>query len=74
MARNDDFDPFTDDNSNWIFGIFYFNREDKRLFVPKQKPSIGWTINFANPWSVLSLICACTAFGLLGYFASKFGK
>ncbi|MBX3165203.1 MAG: hypothetical protein KF900_12065 [Bacteroidetes bacterium] len=42
------------DNSNWIWGLFYFNREDKRLFPPKRIPLLGWTINFANPYSVLA--------------------
>jgi uncharacterized membrane protein len=30
-------------------GPFYFNRKDPRLMVPKLHPSMGWTLNFANP-------------------------
>ena len=41
------------DPSNWIFGIFYFNKKDKRIFPPKRVPSLGWTINFANPYSII---------------------
>lgn len=37
---------------NWIWGIFYYNPEDPRLFPPKKIKELGWTINFANPNSV----------------------
>lgn len=40
------------DSTNWKLGMFYFNREDKRLFVPKIMPILGWTINFANPYFI----------------------
>ncbi|MFL5754277.1 MAG: DUF5808 domain-containing protein [Bacteroidia bacterium] len=45
-----------DDPSNWIWGIFYYNKDDKRLFPPKRIPYLGWTVNFANPYSVLCMI------------------
>jgi uncharacterized membrane protein len=43
-------------------GIFYSNRDDPALFVPKRF-GIGYTLNFANPWSwaVLVLIFAMVA-------------
>ena len=41
------------DPSNWKLGIFYYNKEDKRLFPPKRLKPMGWTINFANPKSIL---------------------
>lgn len=50
------FEKWHKDYSNWIFGIFYFNKEDKRLFPPKRLKSMGWTINFANPKSILIFI------------------
>lgn len=40
------------DPENWIWGIFYYNREDKRMFPSKRVKEMGWTINFANPNSV----------------------
>ena len=43
------------DASNWKLGLFYFNPKDKRIFPPKRL-GIGWTINFANPFSILALI------------------
>lgn len=44
------------DPSNWILGIFYFNKKDKRIFPSKRLSFLGWTINFANPFSVLTLV------------------
>ncbi|MGZ3904957.1 MAG: DUF5808 domain-containing protein [Bacteroidia bacterium] len=41
------------DPSKWKFGVFYFNKDDKRIFPPKRNPYLGWTINFANPYSIL---------------------
>jgi uncharacterized membrane protein len=39
---------------SWKLGVFYFNPEDPSLFVPKRS-SLGYTLNFANPWSWLVL-------------------
>jgi uncharacterized membrane protein len=44
------------DPSKFYWGIFYFNREDKRLLPPKRVPFLGWTVNWANPYSVLLLV------------------
>ena len=44
-------DAWHKDPANWKLGIFYFNREDKRIFPPKRIAMLGWTINFANPFS-----------------------
>ncbi|OXA82483.1 hypothetical protein SAMN05444397_107205 [Flavobacterium aquidurense] len=44
------------DPNNWIWGIFYYNPEDSRLFPPKKIKQLGWTINFANPNSVFLVI------------------
>jgi uncharacterized membrane protein len=47
----------TDDN-HWK-GIFYVNRDDPALWIPKRF-GIGYTLNFGNPWSwaVMGLILA----------------
>ena len=42
------------DPGNWR-GVFYFNRKDPRLTVPKIT-STGWTFNFASPWAYLLII------------------
>ncbi len=47
------FDQWHDDPANWIWGIFYYNKKDKRIFPPKRFRALGWTINFANPYSIL---------------------
>jgi len=41
------------EKSKWIFGIFYFNPKDKRIFPPKRISALGWTVNFANPYSII---------------------
>jgi len=43
-------------------GVFYVNRQDPRLWVPK-RVGYGWTVNFAHPaagW-VMALLAAATA-------------
>jgi uncharacterized membrane protein len=44
------------DPQNWKWGIFYYNPEDNRLLPPKKIKSMGWTVNFANPWSILVML------------------
>ena len=36
---------------NYKLGLFYFNRSDNRIFVPKMISRMGWTLNFARPES-----------------------
>jgi uncharacterized membrane protein len=48
-------DTMSRNPSNWK-GIFYFNRRDPRIIVPKLNPSLGWTLNFASPYSYLFLV------------------
>jgi uncharacterized membrane protein len=49
-------DKWHQDPSNWIWGIFYYNKEDERILPPKRIKQLGWTINFANPNSVFFLV------------------
>jgi uncharacterized membrane protein len=44
------------DPENWVWGMFYYNPEDPRLFPPKKNKEFGWTTNFANPNSVTVMI------------------
>ncbi len=44
------------DSQQWIRGLFYYNKEDKRIFPPKRIRYLGWTINFANPYSILAFV------------------
>lgn len=52
----EDFDNWHKDPNNWFLGCFYYNHEDKRIFPPKRVKWMGYTVNFANPYSVLILI------------------
>ena len=45
-----------DDSKNWKLGIFYFNKEDKRIIISKRLKLFGWTLNFANPLSYIIMI------------------
>ena len=38
-------------NNPYKFGIFYYDPNDKRVFVLKRIKYLGWTLNFANPIS-----------------------
>ena len=46
------------------FLFIYWNPDDKRIFVPKRW-GIGWTVNFANPYSILALIVIILIVSLL---------
>jgi uncharacterized membrane protein len=48
-------DRWHDNPANWKFGVFYYNKEDKRWFRPKRLRWTGWTVNFAQPLSVISI-------------------
>lgn len=49
-------DEWHQDPGNWKLGVFYFNKKDKRILPPKRIKYLGWTVNFANPISILVLI------------------
>lgn len=34
---------------NYKLGIFYYNKSDSRILVPKMISKTGWTLNFARP-------------------------
>jgi uncharacterized membrane protein len=42
--------------NHYKFGIFYYNPNDRSVFVPKRIKYLGWTLNFANPLSYGILI------------------
>ena len=68
-------DNWRNDPGNMKWGIFYYNKADKRIFPPKMY-GVGWTVNFANPDSVGALIALVMGinllvFGLLYYFVLR---
>lgn len=56
------------DPDNWIWGIFYYNPKDKRIFPPKKIKEFGWTTNFANPNSVFVLLVIMAVLITLGQY------
>lgn len=48
-------DSMAKNPANWR-GIFYSNRNDPRLIVPKLSPSLGWTFNFGNIYSYITFL------------------
>ena len=47
-------DP-TGESGNYKWGIFYCNRNDQRIFVPKRY-GIGFTLNFGKPFVALGCL------------------
>ena len=39
--------------NDWKWGVVYFNPNDPRIFVPKRIEWLGWTLNFAQPASII---------------------
>jgi len=62
-------DQWRKDPDNWVWGLFYYNKNDPRLFPPKRLEWMGFTINFANPYSIF---VAMMAFVLLAFAICKF--
>jgi uncharacterized membrane protein len=48
----DTLEKWQKDPDNWKLDIFYYNKEDKRIFPPKRLAWTGWTVNFANSISI----------------------
>jgi len=48
-------DQWHSDPANWVLGVFYYNKKDHRLFPPK-RTYLGWTMNFANPSSIVAMV------------------
>ena len=52
---------------NWKWGLFFYNKKDKRVFIEKPNPEYGITLNFANPKAYLVLLLAAVFFGFILY-------
>ncbi len=50
--------------NDYKWGIFYFNSSDPRFIVPKRNIGMGWTLNFANPYSY-SIIIGIITFAII---------
>lgn len=51
-----------DDDELWRLGVFYMNREDSSVVVPRRF-GIGWAMNWGNPksWGLAALLVAAIA-------------
>lgn len=56
----------TQDPENYKLGVFYFNKDDKRIFPPKRVKAMGWTVNFANPKSIGLFVALIIILFLIG--------
>jgi hypothetical protein len=63
-------DKWHKDPNNWTLGLFYYNKEDKRIF-PQRMAWAGWTVNFANPISVAVLAIVLIIIIGISFFAPK---
>ncbi len=62
--RKETLEEWHKDPSNWVWGVFYYNKKDKRILVSKRLSYLGWTINFANPVSILIFAAVIIAIAL----------
>ncbi len=69
-ANQEELNRMHDDPNNWKWGVFYYNPSDKRIFPPKRIESMGWTVNFANPYSVMVLVLVILFAMALPFFLS----
>ena len=57
--------------SPWRFVVFYFDKTDSRLWVPK-RTNLGWTLNFGHgaSWVVLGalVLAIAVAAGIVAYY------
>lgn len=59
-------DKWKNDPNNWKWrGLFYYNEEDKRLFVPKKVEWKGTAMNFANKNAKWAFILAILFFSMV---------
>ena len=51
-----------DDDERWHLGVFYVNREDPSVVVPRRF-GVGWAMNWGNPksWGLVALFVAAIA-------------
>lgn len=60
-----------DGKNHWKLGVFYYNKDDKRLFPPKRNKFLGWTVNFANPYSILAMFLLITIIIFIAEYIKK---
>lgn len=69
QLKKHELDEMRNNPDNYKWGFFYYNRKDYRVFVPKRYKGMGWTLNFAKPYSyaiILGIITFVIIIGNLG--------
>ncbi|MEN8121210.1 MAG: hypothetical protein ABFS35_12720 [Bacteroidota bacterium] len=61
------YEVMSKDPNNWK-GVFYVNRKDSRVIVPKITPLTGWTFNFGNPYTYIGLLAIILILIASNYF------
>jgi uncharacterized membrane protein len=62
-----------EDPKNWKLGVFYYNKDDKRLFPPRRFIIFKWdrwTINYANAYSILAVVALIAILLIVGVMIS----
>lgn len=54
------------EDRNYLWGIFYFDKSDRRIIVPKVNRMMGYTVNFARPETYLILLIIVVVAGIAG--------
>ncbi len=67
-------DRMRKDPENYKWGIFYFNPQDSRFILPKRNTGMGWTLNFANPYSYLVILGIIILAYLMGNIEKVFSN
>jgi len=69
--EDDELERMRNDPENYKWGIFYFNSKDHRIIVPKRNQLLGFTMNFASPYSYLIIIGIVVFAVLMNNLVSK---
>ena len=60
------------DPGNWRAVFVYYCKDDPRVIVHKRLKIMGWTLNFAHPWAIptliLTILCVLLPFAILELF------
>ncbi|MFT7351358.1 MAG: putative membrane protein [Flavobacterium sp.] len=65
MASQEQEENWNNGSNNWLFLGIYYNKEDKRIFVPKRIKWMGITINFGNQKSFFVLLAIAAFFSFI---------
>ncbi len=56
------------DPNHYKWGFLYYDPSDHHILVPKKIAWMGWTFNFANPFTYLIILCVVGLIYLLEHY------